>query len=355
MPKYKGISKKRNKWYYWIWYPDNKKLVWYGGFDTAEEAHQSRINHEQKVLQDRIPLRDTALKSFIIKYLKEYEFPNNRITTAQKNEGICRRHIVPRLGDKKLQSLKPIDIVEFQNYLVAHKSKSVAFNTMRTLRKILNKAVEWEFIPHNPIKGQLPPAPEGEHPIITLEKLFEMITNLKGRDKYIVALAGFTGMRISEIFALRWEDIDFKENTISIRRQYIQGRILETKTKSSKAVVPIWEKLSMMLKEWRLASGSPDWVFRGRGSNPQAPEGWRSDEWQRIRKQFDLPPDFRFHDLRHTFTSILLAGGASPGDVQKLLRHSNYQTTMNIYRHLIPGQLERNFDIFNKQDRKEIR
>jgi integrase len=102
-----------------------------------------------------------------------------------------------------------------------------------------------------------------------------------------------------------------------------------------------------MLIEWRLQSGSPEWVFKRRVNKPFAPEGWRADEWERIKKQFNLPQDLRFHDLRHTFASILLSEGADVGDVQKLLRHSSYRTTTEVYRHLLPGQLEKNFEIFN--------
>jgi integrase len=139
---------------------------------------------------------------------------------------VCRNHIIPEIVNKKLQDLKPIDIVQFQNKLMKNKTASVAHNTMRILRKILNKAIEWEYISSNPIKGKLPPAPKTEHPVLTLDELFNMIRNLHGRDKYVVALAGFAAFRISEIFGLKWSDIDFKRNTITIRRQFINGKII---------------------------------------------------------------------------------------------------------------------------------
>lgn len=111
--------------------------------------------------------------------------------------------------------------------------------------------------------------------------------------------------------------------------------------------IPIWSRLSRILMEWRLQSGSPEWVFQGHGDKPLSGEGWHNKHWQAIKTACNLPARLRFHDLRHTFASIMLAGGAAPGDVQRLLRHSSYGTTMDIYRHIMPGQLERNFEIFN--------
>jgi integrase len=169
------------------------------------------------------------------------------------------------------------------------------------------------------------------------------VDGLKGRDKYLVALAGFAGLRRGEIAGLKWEDVDFKNNTIRLVRQYTNGRLENLKTSESEATVPICPKLTVMLKEWRVQSFSPEWVFKGKGPLPFAIHSWAGDEWRRIRVEFNLPDGLRFHDLRHTFASILLAHNAQPGDVQKLLRHTSLRTTMDIYRHVLPGQLERKF------------
>jgi len=137
-----------------------------------------------------------------------------------------------------------------------------------------------------------------------------------------------------------WKDFDFKNNRIDLQRQFINGEITPLKTQSSRVVMPIWKKLTKRMMEWKLQSRSPVWVFKGRGDKPFAPESWCSDEWIQIRKRFKLPEGLRFHDLRHSFASIMLAQGTSVPDVQKLLRHASYQTTIDIYRHLLPNQLE---------------
>ena len=238
--------------------------------------------------------------------------------------------------------------MQFQNIIVKTKSRAVAHNTLRTLRKILNKAVEWEFLPYNPLKGKLPPVPKNEHSVLTLNQLIRLVDGLEGEDKCIVALAGFAAFRRGGIFGLRWEDIDFKANSINLRRQYSDGLLLDLKTEASRSIVPIWEGLTKILMEWRLQSGSPEWVFRGKQGNPLSPTAWCRVHWERIKRDFMLPMDLRFLDLRHTFASILLSEGADLGDVQKLMRNSSYQTTIDVYRHLMPGQIERNFRFFNR-------
>lgn len=110
----------------------------------------------------------------------------------------------------------------------------------------------------------------------------------------------------------------------------------------------MWDRVILMLKEWKLRSGSHTWVFKGKGNRPFAINSWAGDEWVKIRKERRLPEGFRYHDLRHTFASVLLAHNAQPGDVQKLLRHTSLRTTMDTYRHILPGQLERNFELFAK-------
>jgi len=343
MPKYHGVRKKGRTWSYRIGANYEK-----AGFETAEAAYRARNEHKERISQGEADINNITVYELIHRYLTDYEIPNNRQSTAIKTEGICRNHIIPYLGNKKIQQLKPYDIEIFKNKIVANKTPAVAHNTMRTLRKIMNKAIEWEIIEKSPLKTKIPSAPKSTHPVLMPEQLFYLVDNLKGRDKYIVALAGFAGLRRGEIGGLRWEDIDFNNNFIFLKRQYTEGLIEELKTESSGTPIPIWNRLTELLKEWKLQSGSHTWVFKGKGDRPFAIHSWTGDEWRRIRKEFNLPERLRFHDLRHTFASILLAHNAQPGDVQKLMRHTSVRTTMDIYRHVLPGQLERNFEVFNE-------
>jgi hypothetical protein len=66
MPKYRGVTKKNNKWYYWIWFSDIRKLKWFGSFDTAEEAKNARAERLNKIIREKIPPHKILLKDFIV-------------------------------------------------------------------------------------------------------------------------------------------------------------------------------------------------------------------------------------------------------------------------------------------------
>ncbi len=352
MPKYPGVRKKRNRWYFRIQH--NGKRIENGGYICAEDAYVERVKCLNNLQSKKLKINNITLTEFIQLYIKQHDIPGNRSTTLKKTRGICNKHIIPVLGDQKLSDLENFQLVMFKNTIVRNKTPSVAYDTMRTLKKVLNKAVEWDFLAVNPLKTKLPGEPKTEHPILEPARLFEMIDQLEGRDKYIIATAGYVGLRRAEIAGLKWPDFNFKDLTLNLRRQYVAGEIVVfrdkkvLKTHSSKSCIPLWSKYVLLMKKWRLQCGSPEWVFKGRKEKPMSMESWGEKRWPRIQERFNLPEGFRLHDLRHTFASILLAEGAQPGDVQKLLRHASIQTTMNIYRHILPGQLERNFEIFSK-------
>jgi len=347
MPKYPKVTTRRGRFYYRFQY--NQRRFELGGFDTAREAYEQGQKREQKLRSARIAPTSLTVEQLIVQYLEEHERVYNRVPTAVKNEGICRNHIIPRLGKKRLTDIRPIDMRKFQNHCIRDKTPAVAYNTMRTLKKIFNWAVEWEIMEYNPIRGKLPPEPRNEHPTLSPGQLAEVLEDLAPREKIVVSLGVFAGLRIGEIFGLKWEDIDFEKNTISIRRQFSSGIIGPLKTEGSSAVIPIWDRLSKMLKEWKLQCGSPEWLIPGKNPGmPLRPERWRQLQWGKIRKAHGLPSNLRFHDLRHSFATLLISAGADTGDIQKLMRHKSISITMDVYRHLLPQQLNRALEFFNE-------
>jgi len=179
-----------------------------------------------------------------------------------------------------------------------------------------------------------------EYRILTPEQLMQVLYRIGERERAIIGLAAFAGLRRGEIFGLQWEDIDLKGRKIDLQRQYFLGKIMPFKTESSRIQLPICRKLSVILGEWKLKSGSPRWVFPGKSDKPLYPDTWIAKHFRRILQEYGIAP-MRFHDLRHTFVSILIGEGVPTADVQKLARHASYQTTMDIYRHLLPDQLEK--------------
>ena len=154
---------------------------------------------------------------------------------------------------------------------------------------------------------------------------------------------------------MNWADFNFNNETLSIRRQYTQGRIEPVKTDESRATIPMCGDLIMFMKEWKLQSGSFDWVFQGKGNKPLSGEWWGSTQWPKIKKQYPFPPGFRIHDFRHTFATVLLEFRVPIENVQLLLRHRNLKTTSELYRHLVPAKLRKEISMLNFFYREENR
>ena len=340
MPKFKGVQKRRRLYYGYVYYKN--KCYWSKGFVTAGEASKWSAKTKNDLMNNVfIEKNKITVKAFIIQYLNDYAKPNLRKGTTKNHESILRLYIIPKIGDIKLQELRPLHIQHLQNTLLKIKSPYYVFNMMRLLRQVLNIAVKWDIIPYNPsLKIDLPKVPKKDYTILNLEQLIQILNSVSKRDKAIIALAALAGLRKGEIFGLQWNDIDFKQKKINLQSQYFLGEIVPLKTDTSKAVLPICKKLSLIITEWKLQSGSPIWVFPGKNDKPLYPDTWVAKHFKKILKEHNLPP-MRFHDLKHTFVSILISLGIPTADVQKLARHASYQTTIDIYRHLLPNQLEK--------------
>jgi integrase len=347
VPKYTGVIKRYNRWYYRI----SIKGKWkeFGSYPSQEKAYRARLEHLHQIRIHEATPHNISFYEFTVKYLNEHVKTHNRIATLVKAESICRNHIIPELGKYRLHNITAETLLDFRNRLVTDKTPSVAYNAIRTVKRILNKAVEWDYLTHSPMKkGMVPSRPEKEHPTLPLEQIHEVIRTLKGRDKYIVALMGLAGLRRSEVFGLRWEDFNFQTKELMVKRQFTQGRIEPTKTAESKAVIPLCEDLTALIhKEWKLQSGSPEWVFKGFGNKPLSGEWWGSTQWPKIKKIYGFPREFRIHDFRHSFATILIKKGVPLDRVQLLLRHKSLQTTYNLYRHLLPAELTREVSVLN--------
>lgn len=249
MPKYKkypGIVKLRNKYYYRI--QVNYKRKWSRGFDTQKEAYEDRIKKKYETYSKKIIPTDITLEQLIKHYLEYYCKTHNRSTTLAKDEGVFRNHIIPILGKDKIQDLSSLQLEECISYFIRYKTPSVAHNSARCLRKVLNYAVRMNIIAVSPLKSKLPGCPETEHPILEPEQLFSIVDGLEGQDRYIIASIGYTGFRRGEVAGLQKLDF-FKEQLltsegykihyfVNLKRQVIDSEIVEkdnqTKLKTRK-------------------------------------------------------------------------------------------------------------------------
>jgi integrase len=154
-----------------------------------------------------------------------------------------------------------------------------------------------------------------------------------------------TGLRSGELAGLKWEDVDFNSKFLIIRNNIVRGKVHRTKTDQirrvdmSDALIAELSALRRQRKVEYLAKGCneiPEWVFCNQKGNPADMHNVKSRHFSKCLEKAGLRL-IRFHDLRHSFASLLIQDGQSLKYVSDQLGHSSIKMTADIYGHLVPG------------------
>jgi integrase len=249
---------------------------------------------------------------------------------------ILNRHIMPKWETIPLSQVRPMFVQRWLD------QKLVSPNTKGKIKalmhRLFDRAMFWELIPmgRNPmalveIQGA---SRRRKKPIIlTVEQYFTVLGLLPEPYRTMVVVAQCLGLRVSEILALQWRDVDFGELTMRITRAVVDGRVDELKTEYSEDELPLDPDLAGVLVAWRQQC-------------PQSEQGWmfpssitghcyhaspiQQDYIRPAGRRLNLG-DIGWHTFRHTYRSWLDSVGTSMGVQQKLMRHAQIATTMNVY------------------------
>ena len=256
-----------------------------------------------------------------------------------------------------LEDLKPFHIQNFYNQLSA---EGLSGNTIKhihvNIRKALKYAVKTELIPYNPAdRTDRPKCEKYNASFYNKEELMELFRVFEGdRMELCVHIVAYYGLRRSEVVGLKWDAVDFQKKTITIRHKVISSYgegtekiIGEDKLKNlaSHRTLPLIPHIEKLLLEERskqeyymelLRDGYNrdylEYICRDNLGNLITP-GYISDHFHFIVKKHGLK-HLRFHDLRHSCASLLVANGISMKQIQEWLGHSTYNVTANFYSHL---------------------
>lgn len=280
-----------------------------------------------------------------------------RATTAYRYAWFIERYIKPAIGDIPLRRLRADHLDSLYEELAksgGREGNGLAPKTIlevhMILRAALDIAVERELVvrnvAHSARARRRPPARAATR-AWTAQELAAFLSGARGHRLYpALHLAAHTGMRRGEIVGLKWSDLDRANARLSISRtlQNVGGRPVEfgVKTRTSRRTVELDTQTVGELTRWRrelqrqaLPADADDWMFcnrTGRFLNPQS----ISQLFDRLVRHAALPR-IRFHDLRHTHASLLVAAGAPIKVVSERLGHAHPAFTMHTYQHLLPG------------------
>lgn len=309
-------------------------------------------------------------------WINEYKLESVKNSTIILYTTSYERYVKDTLGDKKLDSIKPMHIQKLYNTL---KQQGLSLGTIQIVNSVLNnlftQAVKNDLIRKNPCYGVvMPKGVKKERRVMTQEEQKAFIREVK-EDVYgtVCILALATGLRIGELTALTWDDIDFDNHLLKVSRTLLYQKTygeeentyqMQTpKSENSKRVVPMIPDVEKMLKkhkreqmeyilsrgrQWTPAAGLENLVFTTRNGTPvqevyivkylkRVINRLNEKEQKQAVKEGREPQIFEPitpHTLRHTFATRAFEYGMMPKTVQEILGHSNLSITMDLYTHV---------------------
>jgi integrase len=257
------------------------------------------------------------------RFLEEH-VPKQRPHTRQDYSAIVKNEIVPALGKLKVTAVA-FEHIERLHTRITARAPVRANRAHACLTTMFNLAIRWKMRPDNPAKGVKRNREPGRRRYLAADELARLTKALaEDRDRQaadLIRLLLLTGSRSGETLAMRWGDIDLTEGIWSKPPHATKQR--------EHHQVPLSAPARQLLAGIRESSGDGPWVFPGRGGNHRTDLKYA---WRRILHEANIQ-DLHLHDLRHSFASALVSGGASLPLIGSLLGHSTPSVTAR-YSHL---------------------
>ncbi|MGE0729145.1 MAG: tyrosine-type recombinase/integrase [Acidimicrobiia bacterium] len=331
---------------------------------TAREADLRLAELSVEKSQGRISGGSRTVAEVLEAGLDQAQAEGLERTTLRGYRRVAECQIAPALGAKRVSRLTVEEIDRFYRALAKKGySHSTIHQTHIVLRRVLDTAVRWGWISHNPARDARPPRVARAQPKPVPVEVIPVLVAEAARSNpdlaACIALAADTGARRGELCALRWASVDLDAGKVRFERSIGEdGAAYEKDTKNHQhRLVTLSPQATEMLRQHRalvvaraLAAGTglveEAFVFSG------APDGsvhwWPSNlngSFRRLRQRAGLPDWVKLHGLRHTQVTELLDAGVPVRTVSGRVGHLNPSTTTNIYSHWVPESDERAADV----------
>ncbi|NIV39789.1 MAG: tyrosine-type recombinase/integrase [Anaerolineae bacterium] len=313
----------------------------------------------RKLLEARLrPLNEGRLRpqatvtfgQFVEEQWKPAVLPLLKPSSVRYYTLLIKRHILPVFEHDRLCD---IHRAEVQAFLVEKRrvgcSSSHVHGLRTVLSKVLQTAVEWGYLESNPVRGIRLAGyePVRQRLMLSLPDFRRLLAVLREPCRTIVVLLVLTGLRIGELLALRWKNVDLRLGAVQVRETVSARGVFGTaKTRSSRRNVPLSAPAcdALTLHQSRCIHTQPDdLVFSTRNRTPLNYVHLLVRVLHPACERLKLPK-IGWHGLRHMHATLLGEVGESLRTAQALLGHSDLQTTLNVYTHPIPESQRRAVD-----------
>lgn len=269
--------------------------------------------------------------------------------TVRVYDSTCRLYLQPVFGNRKIQQISTDDVALFLRTVKGSKGKPLAASSRTLIYAVLNDIFSYAsnrrrgYLTDNPCshleQGERPSQKRLEARLCTAEEAAALMQHSPQWLANILQTALLTGMRQGEILGLSWADVDFAAGEIHVRQQLSPARELQPTKGRRERTVPLLPALRSTL--WALPSRfAGGLVFLNESGRPYQDSAVRA-VFKRTRIKAgisDTPRPLRFHDLRHTYGSVLLQDGKDIAWVSELLGHASVNVTLDVYAHVVKKQ-----------------
>jgi len=364
------VRKRRGKWII-----DYRDAMGKRRWETIEGNRKDAEDRLAKIIASGKRVVDTkrTFQEYAEEWLEVYAQTHLKESTREHYESIFCKHLFPALGGLPFSKITR----EMVKRLIADKvqaglSWSTVKNIIVPLREIYNHAMEDSVVIVNPAAriGKFNRKRNQEKKVepLTREELFILLETVENRMPHYYPLllcAARTGMREGELIGLKGGDIDFNGRLIEVQRNVVRRRVTTPKNGKTRRVdmslqlTNTLQRLLVRRKAEALKRGRSlndvmeDWVFTTPQGTQLDPNNLRKRVFYRALAMAGLRR-VRFHDLRHTYASLLIQQGESLAYVRDQLGHHSIQITVDTYGHLVPGGNRQAADRLDDMERPKL-
>ncbi|WP_136808734.1 tyrosine-type recombinase/integrase [Desulfosediminicola flagellatus] len=350
-------KKKKDGPYYLFIHHNGKKRSMVAGMNKAEALKKAQ-KAEEALAYKKLGIVDDEKETFGFycnKWIKDYAPLHCSAATLSDYQGIVVNHLkIAIFWDTPAKEITKSIIEDFLTKKRRNKALSTVKHIKTCISQSLDRAVGQPGVPVNPCitvklrenrraAKKAKATKKGQY--YSEDQVEKLLETFKQHDPYYYLLALLmvrTGCRCSEVAALNWDDVDLDNRTLTIKKAYVRGKLIELTKSGEDRDVDLTPFLTSELRKAKLASGGSGFLFTNKAGGRIDFNNFRRRHFNKIVAKAKLPVR-RLHDLRHTYASILLKKCRDILYVQKQLGHSKPSITLDVYGHVLkdnsPGKM----------------
>ena len=321
------------------------KLGTLGELPTKEAAirKSEATRRDLRLVQERtVPTVREVVERFRVEKMPE------RFSTRYGYEQWLKNHILPKWGDGLITDLQALEVELWLTSLALSPKSRVHIRGV--IRQLWEYAMWRRFVliqinPMELVKVKGAKKRTRKKPIsLTVDEFQRFLSQLDGNVRVIALVCVSFGLRISECLGLKWGDVDWLNSQLKIERGIVRQRVDRVKTEESEQTLSMDQGMKVVLQSRRQETDFPsnrDWIFASPVKIGREPLSypWIYKKFREAAKRAGIPV-FGTHTMRHTYRSWLDAAGTPIAVQQKLMRHADIRTTMNVYGNVITDEMK---------------